>query len=194
MTARHLTAYPELETTVTTTPLTDQQLAAIEQRANAATPGPWQGQTELGSHIVCTAPKDGTYSVLWNAELATEADAEFVARAPEDVAALLNMVRRLRTDAAAELLPAWEAMYEPGNVSDYLIGYANSEAAAKGAAEAWMRSQAEVAGRLEWTAQNPLDGYDAEFELVQRHDDGIDTGPGITVRHRAAVETDGATS
>lgn len=90
------------------------------------------------------------------------------------------------------LLPAWEAMYEPGNVSDYLIGYANSEAAAKGAAEAWMRSESEVTGRLEWTAQNPLDGYDTEFEMVQRHDDGIDAGPGITVRHRtAAVETDG---
>jgi hypothetical protein len=39
------------------------------------------------------------------------------------------------------VLPAWEAMYEPGNVSDYLIGYANSEAAAKGAAEAWLRSE-----------------------------------------------------
>lgn len=82
------------------------------------------------------------------------------------------------------VLPAWEAMYEPGNVSDYLIGYANSEAGAKGAAEAWLRSQKDEPGRLEWVPQNPLDGYDTEFELVERHDDGIDTGPGITVRHR----------
>lgn len=82
------------------------------------------------------------------------------------------------------VLPAWEAMYEPGNVSDYLIGYANSEAAAKGAAEAWLRSQKEEPGRLEWLPQNPLDGYDTEFELNERHDDGIDTGPGITVRRR----------
>jgi len=89
-----------------------------------------------------------------------------------------------RAAIVAELLPAWEAMYEPGNVSDYLIGYANSEPAAKGAAEAWMRSQAEVTGRLEWVPQRPLDGYDAETELVERHDDGIDTGPGITVRRR----------
>lgn len=87
----------------------------------------------------------------------------------------------------AEVLPAWVAMYEPGNVSDYLIGYANSEAGAKGAAEAWMRSEAEVTGRLEWVSQSPLSGYDAEFELVERHDDGVDTGPGITVRRRAAV-------
>jgi hypothetical protein len=94
----------------------------------------------------------------------------------------------LRTDAAAELMPVWEAMYEPGNVSDYLIGYANDEAPAKAAAEAWMRSQSEVTGRLEWVPWGDVtpmpDGYDRWFELVQRHDDGIDTGTGITVRRR----------
>lgn len=92
----------------------------------------------------------------------------------------------------AELLPAWEAMYEPGNVSDYLIGYANSEAGAKGAAEAWMRSQAEVTGRLEWVPWGDVtpmpDGYDRWFELAQQHDDGIDTGPGIVVRHRTTTD------
>lgn len=82
------------------------------------------------------------------------------------------------------VLPAWEAVYEPGNVSDYLIGYANSEAAAKGAAEAWLRSQKDDPGRLEWIQQTPRDGYDTESELIERHDDGIDTGPGITVRRR----------
>jgi hypothetical protein len=87
------------------------------------------------------------------------------------------------------VLPAWEAMYEPGNVSDYLIGYANSEAAAKGAAEAWLRSEKDEPGRLEWVPQNPVDGYDTEFELVEHHDDGIDTGPGIVVRRRAQRPT-----
>lgn len=85
------------------------------------------------------------------------------------------------------VLPAWEAMYEPGNVSDYLIGYTNDECAAKAAAEAWLRSQAEVTGRLEWVSQNPLDGYDTEFELAECHDDGVDTGPGITVRRRTTA-------
>jgi hypothetical protein len=91
-----------------------------------------------------------------------------------------------RAAIVAELLPVWEAVYEPGNVSDYLIGYANSEAAAKGAAEAWMRSQAEVTGRLEWVPEERLatGRYDQWFELIVRHDDGIDTGPGITVRRR----------
>lgn len=96
-------------------------------------------------------------------------------------------VDKLRADAASELLPAWEAMYEPGNVSDYLIGYANSEAAAKGAAVAWLRSQKDQVGRLEWVSQNPLSGYDAEFELGECHDDGVDIGHGITVRHRVAA-------
>ncbi|WP_405673168.1 hypothetical protein [Streptomyces sp. NBC_01530] len=95
-----------------------------------------------------------------------------------------------------EVLPIWEAVYEPGNVSDYLIGYTNHQDAATGAAEAWMRSQAEVTGRLEWVPQSPLDGYDMEFELVEQHDDGVDTGPGITVRRRvdaAAVSAVGQT-
>ncbi|MGW0626470.1 hypothetical protein [Streptomyces sp. NPDC002758] len=84
------------------------------------------------------------------------------------------------------VLPAWEVMYEPGNVSDYLIGYANDEAAAKGAAEAWLRSQKDEVGRLEWTEMGlPVgDEYDRWFELVERHDDSIDTGPGITIRRR----------
>jgi hypothetical protein len=94
-----------------------------------------------------------------------------------------------RAAIIAEILPAWEAMYEPGNVSDYLIGYANSDAAAKGAAEAWLRSEKDEPGRLEWVPQTPLDGYDQESELIERHDDGIDTGPGITVRRRTRKPT-----
>jgi hypothetical protein len=89
------------------------------------------------------------------------------------------------------VLPAWEAMYEPGNVSNYLIGYANSEAAAKGAAQAWLKSQKDEPGRLEW-AEMPLrddDEYDRWFDLIERHDDGIDIGPGITVRRRTQKPT-----
>lgn len=171
-----------------TTPLSNQQLDEIETRANVATDGPW---TESGIG-------DYGWGVGSPAEHIVEADdseqgrsnAAFIAHARTDVPLLVDEVRRLQTEnanAVDRLLPAWEAMYEPGNVSDYLIGYTNSEAAAKGAAEAWMRSEAEVTGRLEWVEQNPLDGYDREFELVERHTDGVDTGPGITVRHRAAA-------
>ncbi|MFJ9318277.1 hypothetical protein [Streptomyces globisporus] len=85
----------------------------------------------------------------------------------------------------AAAIPEWEAVYEPGNVSDYLIGYANSEAAAKGAAIAWVLSQTDkTADRLEWVTQNWNDRHDAWFDLIERHDDGVDTGVGVTVRHR----------
>ncbi|MCX4751739.1 hypothetical protein OG455_41750 [Kitasatospora sp. NBC_01287] len=84
-----------------------------------------------------------------------------------------------------ELLPAWEAVYEPGNVSDYLIGYTNAEAPAKAAAEAWFRSQylSEI-GRLEWDEQRPGGQHDAWFDLTHVEPDGTETGPGITVRRR----------
>ncbi|MDX3759304.1 hypothetical protein [Streptomyces sp. AK02-04a] len=89
------------------------------------------------------------------------------------------------------VLPAWEAMYEPGNVSDYLVGYANSEAAAKGAAEAWLRSQKDEVGRLEWVPEErqAVGEYDQWFELVELHDDSVHTGPGLVVRRRAQKPT-----
>lgn len=96
------------------------------------------------------------------------------------------------TEAADALLPIWEAVYEPGNVSTYLIGYTNDEAPARAAAEAWLRSQADVTGRLEWVPWGDVtpmpDGYDAWDELVEHHDDGIPTGPGLLVRRRMAAE------
>lgn len=111
-----------------------------------------------------------------------------IARIPgSSTADWCDKARTLLNAVETDALPAWEAMYEPGNVSDYLIAYTNTEAAAKGAAEAWLRSQKEKPGRLEWLPQTPLDGYDTEFELNERHDDGIDTSPGITVRHRTTA-------
>ncbi|WP_434598305.1 hypothetical protein [Streptomyces sp. A5-4] len=52
-------------------------------------------------------------------------------------------------------------MYEPGNVSDYLIGCTNSETAAKGATTAWVASWSDKdAVRLEWEEQRPGDCHD----------------------------------
>ncbi|MGY1439473.1 hypothetical protein [Streptomyces reniochalinae] len=96
--------------------------------------------------------------------------------------AVSTLLDAYRAEVAREVIPPWEVMYEPGNVSDYLIGYTNSEAAAKGAGEAWMQSQAEVTGRLEWVPDRPWDGYDQQHELIERHADGVDTGPGIFIR------------
>ncbi|MET7713739.1 hypothetical protein [Streptomyces sp. NPDC005407] len=90
-----------------------------------------------------------------------------------------------RAEVIEEVLPVWEAMYEPGNVSDYLIGYANGEAAAKGAAIAWLLSESDTdAARLEWVPQPTGDRHDQWFDLIENHDDGIHTGTGINVRRR----------
>lgn len=91
-------------------------------------------------------------------------------------------------------LPTWEAMYEPGNVSDYVIGYGNSEAAAKGAAEAWLRSErGDTPGRLEWVP-NPVMAvreHDQYLELVEHHTELGECATGINVRHRALPEATG---
>lgn len=85
-----------------------------------------------------------------------------------------------------DVLPAWEASYEPGNVSDYLIGYANSEAAAKGAAVAWVQDQSDKdAATLEWVEEAASDQYDRWYELIQIID-GTVVGIGVTVRRRRA--------
>ncbi|MDQ0694272.1 hypothetical protein [Streptomyces sp. W4I9-2] len=115
-----------------------------------------------------------------------EQDAEFerIRRAAGEAAAGAHHPKQADTVLAAAI-PEWEAVYEPGNVSDYLIGYANSEAAAKGAAIAWVLSQSDkTADRLEWDPQSWNDRHDAWFDLFERHDDGVDTGVGVTVRHR----------
>ncbi|MFG2676974.1 hypothetical protein [Streptomyces sp. NPDC048445] len=94
--------------------------------------------------------------------------------------------KQLADTVLARAIPDWEAVYEPGNVSDYLIGYANTEAAAKGAAVAWVLSQSDKdPARLEWVEQggNTRD-HDHWDDLIERHDDGIDTGVGVTVRRR----------
>ncbi|MGW6741704.1 hypothetical protein ACWGDX_13415 [Streptomyces sp. NPDC055025] len=89
-----------------------------------------------------------------------------------------------------ETIPDWEAVYEPGNVSDYLIGYANSEAAAKGAAVAWVLSQTDKnAARLEWEELPTGERHDQWFDLTERHDDGIGTATGVTVRRRSRPYT-----
>ncbi|MFI6513630.1 hypothetical protein ACIBCT_39005 [Streptosporangium sp. NPDC050855] len=76
-------------------------------------------------------------------------------------------------DHAGDIGPAWEAAYEPGNVSDYRIGYLATEDLAKAAAETWLRSQASDLGRLEWDQYGRLGAVD---------DDGFETDTGLLVR------------
>ena len=88
-----------------TDPLTAADLDTIEQRANAATEGPWEASAH--DHAAGDVPildRTGHYLVICpdcGVRGGYErADAEFIAHARSDVPALLAEVRRLR--AAAE--------------------------------------------------------------------------------------------
>jgi hypothetical protein len=75
--------------------LTDDDLAAIEARCAAATPGPWKAWIEgrdhfAGDSIITTANDDMYVSPP------LEADLDFIAAARQDVPRLLAEVRRLR--------------------------------------------------------------------------------------------------
>ncbi|MFK8850435.1 hypothetical protein [Streptomyces sp. Ac-502] len=97
----------------------------------------------------------------------------------------LEQARRIAFRAAC--IPAWEAVYEPGNVSDYLIGFTNGEAAAKGAAIAWLQSESDMdPANLEWVKEPPGSRHDRWYELIENHEDGIHTGVGIIVRRTVA--------
>lgn len=75
--------------------MTDEQLTAIEQRANAATPGAWVGYPSMVSIGLSHALHILTGIHPFNQAQAT-CDTAFVAAAREDVPALVAEVRRLR--------------------------------------------------------------------------------------------------
>src|SRR5260221_188990 len=92
--------------------MTGEELAAIRERAEAATPGPWQcfngyvrargTDEDSPSDEMCMvrigpASNEGGIRAQWGNDLqASRADAEFIARAREDIPALLAEVERLR--------------------------------------------------------------------------------------------------
>lgn len=82
-------------------------------------------------------------------------------------------------------LPRWEAIYEPGNVSSYLIGYLNDEGPAKAAAEDWLEAQtSDVLGELRWDFCLTSGEYDAWWQLAEICE-GVETDTGMLVRHHS---------
>ena len=80
----------------TTEPMPQEQLDAIQRRVESATEGPWSHWSGFDQRDNCikSDSDEGMYTV---AEAISEAgDAKFVARAREDVPALLAEVERLR--------------------------------------------------------------------------------------------------
>jgi hypothetical protein len=76
----------------TSQPLTEEQLAAIEARLNAATPGSWH----LTDADTVVAPLTSvTIADVWEPTAATR-NGEFIETAPTDVRALLDEIARLK--------------------------------------------------------------------------------------------------
>ena len=73
-----------------TDPMTAAELDAIEQRAHAATEGPWEASAHRTGHYLVICPDCGVRGGY------ERADAEFIAHARSDVPALVAEVRRLR--------------------------------------------------------------------------------------------------
>lgn len=85
--------------------MTDAELQAIENRATAATPGPWQatGLPYNGTDEPCILTAQGLYiaQTVYDMQSQTEehavdADTMFIASARTDIPALIAEVRRLQ--------------------------------------------------------------------------------------------------
>ena len=79
--------------------LTEDELAAMEARCEAATPGPWQswieGRDNFGGDCVITTEGEDIY-LLPPPTLRAPYDQDFIAAARQDVPRLVAEVRRLR--------------------------------------------------------------------------------------------------
>jgi hypothetical protein len=102
--------------------LTSSELDAIEARANAATPGPWErgatlrerdGKVTTFSEEASVYPPLGEAGPVAVATVAEYDNASFIAHARQDVPALVAEVRRLRGLLAAERALAAQEDREP---------------------------------------------------------------------------------
>ena len=86
--------------------LTENGLQAIQKRLENATPGPWVFNIlpqSVGITVATIHSEHGPRETCWTVDLppeiggmGTKEDAEFIAHAPEDIAALLAEVERLK--------------------------------------------------------------------------------------------------
>ena len=87
---------------MSTNPMTQEQLDAIQERVDAATPGPWAVDSDDPAYIIY--PEKGGWDGLVIAHVAEQDGALFpvehngalIAHAPQDLTALLAEVERLR--------------------------------------------------------------------------------------------------
>ena len=85
--------------------MTDEQLAAIRARADAATPGPWKAFKNYDDYNTIRPESAQDCEHIFNCEMyggtpPGDADAEFIASARKDIPALLDEIERLKQKLA----------------------------------------------------------------------------------------------
>lgn len=118
-------------------------LDAIEARANAATPGPWERYAEYGAQFYANTTGEylrGIGDFSFGEGEQADADEAFVRHAREDIDTLLAEVRRFRAqqDVLASLAERWQQMADHG---DAAIGHFDGPAAAILSAEVGERGR-----------------------------------------------------
>lgn len=98
-----------------------ERLKAIEERLNAASPGPWEhepGDSSIeaasGGTVCCIQHHGSIHTFLSTGEEYSHADGEFIANAPKDISFLLACVDALgkETSAIHELITACRKLRE----------------------------------------------------------------------------------
>lgn len=109
------------------TPLTDEQLAAIRERADKATPGPWTSEHEswAGPNAVLSTTFNGHAVAVCGEEAQpypASVDAAFIAAARQDVPALLTEIERLKAERGRAIdalsTPGRDAVASTGDLED----------------------------------------------------------------------------
>jgi hypothetical protein len=101
------------------------------------------------------------------------------------------------TEAAEQLLPPWEAVYDSATFTPRLLAYCNDLSAAMGAAKAWLREHCADAVGLVWTPdpQMAVGEWDQWFELTRTDPEtGTVLPTEIVVRRRTARTTTAPTT
>ena len=86
-------------------PITDAELDAMQQRADAASKGPWRSfiegrNNECGSSFIQISDDDREDDMYVSRELkfASDADLDFIAAARHDIPRLIAEIKRLRNE------------------------------------------------------------------------------------------------
>jgi hypothetical protein len=101
--------------------MTNEELAEIEARANAATPGPWNDTSEgvaseKENYYICECYQNDPDDVI------IDADRKFIAHARDDIPNLIAEIKRLRTGIKCAIEGDVRTMVDSNQARDVCIG------------------------------------------------------------------------